>query len=135
MSGGSLVASVRVALLEYLKLGVKIQRFKHVEQQELCDWTRPTVLSTLELTSSRFMVTEAEVGLARNKPLGQEGVWNCWVVSAEAGIHRAGNSTKRESPCDCMLDANCAPMMVASDGEVSEAGETPPRSGGDTWVE
>jgi len=134
--GGSPVECVRVALLEYLKLGVRIQRLKHVEQQESCDWPTPIVLFTVELISSKFMDSgknvEAEVGVARNEPLlAQERLWNCLVVFPNVGIHRAGNSTKRESPCDCMLAANCALMMVASDGEVGELSDTPLNSSGD----
>ena len=80
--GGSPVEFVRAALLEYLKLGVRIQRLKHVEQQEPCDWPTPFMLSTVELNSSKFMDSgknvEAEVGVAWNEPLlAQERLWNC----------------------------------------------------------
>ena len=95
---------------------------------------------TMGFKSSIFIDTEenveAEVRIAWDKPLlERERLWACWADSCEVGIHRAGNSTKRESPCDCMLAANCAPMMVASDGEVDEPGEVFFNSSCDVWLE
>jgi hypothetical protein len=79
---------------------------------------------------------EAEVGVEWSKPfLEREVLWDCWVDTCEVDTHRAGNSTKRETPCDCMLAANCTPMMVASDGKVDEPGEVLFDSSCDVGVE
>ena len=68
--------------------------------------------------------TEGDVGETESKPfLGQEGSWHCWLNPCVAFIHHAGNSTKRDSPCDFMLASNCAPIILASDGKVDEHGE------------
>jgi hypothetical protein len=97
--------------LENRKPGDRIQRLKNVECEEPGDWLQPSVSSAMECMSSEFIYAEGnveeDVGVAWSEPSFEgKSSLDCWIDTREVGIHCTGNSTKRESPCDCMLAAS-----------------------------